>query len=103
MGKNGSEHAPADQEEEFSLVHATSQELTHVPEQKQPLNPSAVSTDMEGMQPLNSLPEIALSGLKKSSKWEEEDGQIRSGTALIFHFLSTPQLISPFFLPQEIL
>jgi hypothetical protein len=82
LGKNGSEHASAAQEEEFNLFHAISQELTHVPEQKQPLNPSAVTPDMEGMQSLNSLPEIALSGSKRSSKWEEEDGVVRSGMAL---------------------
>lgn len=88
LGKTGSEEAPAAHEEkELNLIHAISKELTHVPEQKQPLHPSAVSADMEGTQSFNSLPEIALSGSNKSSKWEQEDGVIRSGTAFLKIFL----------------
>lgn len=82
LGKDGSGPAPVAEEEEFSLFHAISQELTQVPEQKQPINQNAISPDIEGMRSLNSLPEIALSGSKRSSKWEEEDGVIRSGNTL---------------------
>lgn len=86
LGKDGSGPAPVAEEEEFSLFHAISQELTQVPEQKQPINQNAISPDIEGMRSLNSLPEIALSGSKRSSKWEEEDGVIRSGKAFFFFF-----------------
>ena len=90
--KDGSNPTPA-AEEEFSLFHAISEELTKVPEQKQPFHPEAVSPDMEGMESLNSLPSIALSEAKSGSKWEEEDGVVRSGkkswlaVLYLIHFL----------------
>jgi len=90
-GKVSSEQAPAAEEEEFTLRHAIShvgETLTQVPEQKEPLNPSAVSADMEGTQTFNTLPEIGLSGSKKSSIYEQEDGVIRSGTIFSSSFSS---------------
>ena len=78
MDKAGSGATPV-AEEEFSLISAISQELTKVPVQKEPLHPEDVSPDMEGMESLNSLPDISLSGALSGSKWEEEDGVVRSG------------------------
>jgi hypothetical protein len=81
-GKDGSDPAPG-AEEEFSLFHTISQELTKVPEQKQPLHPENITPDMEGMESLNSLPDIALSGAQSSGgKWMEEDGVVRSGSTI---------------------
>ena len=78
LGKDGSGPTPVQEEEEFNLFHAISEELTHVPVQKEPLHKDAVSPDMEGMESLNSLPDISLSGAHVN-KWEDEDGVIRSG------------------------
>lgn len=81
------------EEEEFSLFQAISEELTHVPVQKEPLHKDAVTPDMEGMESLNSLPDVTLSG-SLDNKWADEDGVIRSGKYY------KKKLLSPFTVPR---
>jgi hypothetical protein len=77
-GADPSAAAPAG-EEPFSLAHAISEELTRVPVQKTALHPEKIVPDMEGMESLNSLPSVGLSGAGSGGKWEDEDGVVRSG------------------------
>lgn len=67
--------------EEFNVLEVISDELTHVPYQLEPVHKEAISPDVEGFEPFNSLPDVALSGTH-SEKYEDEDGIRRSGKHL---------------------
>ena len=95
VGIDESAPAPVEGEQGFSLFNTIRGELNHVPVQKEALHKDAVSPDLEGMESLNSLPDVSLSGTH--GKWEDEDGVIRSGKRqqdLSFALLS-PRFYTP--------